>query len=121
MKYSINEVEGQGYVLIKVTGNVTRQEMIACDVEAHALGRKLGIRRYLMDLTDAVNVESVTDNYRFVHIDVDRDDIDRLARVAMLVAPEDHSHDFIETAGANAGRFVKLFRDWEQAVSYLKD
>jgi len=40
-------------------------------------------------------------------------------RVAILVDPEDKSHDFNEIVLNNIGMPVVLFRDWDQAVQYL--
>jgi hypothetical protein len=41
--------------------------------------------------------------------------------VALLVDPEDHSHDFVETVGRNAGLNVTLFRDRDAAKQYLSE
>ena len=41
------------------------------------------------------------------------------ARVALLVSPGDHSHDFVETAARNAYLDVTLFRDKDAAVRHL--
>jgi hypothetical protein len=43
------------------------------------------------------------------------DGIDKYARIATLVNPDDHSHDFIETVARNAGLNVKIFTDPDQA------
>jgi hypothetical protein len=40
--------------------------------------------------------------------------------VAILVRPDDRSHDFAETAMKNAGLSVALFRDRERAIAYLR-
>ncbi|MHB9027638.1 MAG: hypothetical protein ACYC9O_02595 [Candidatus Latescibacterota bacterium] len=72
-----------------------------------------------MDVTESRNIESSTKGYQFAHSDMMTDKIDRFARVAMLVSPGDHSHDFIETVSRNAGLNVTLFRDREQAVRHL--
>lgn len=45
--------------------------------------------------------------------------IDKKARVAILASPEDHSHDFVETATRNAGLDVTLFRDRGLAIRHL--
>jgi hypothetical protein len=88
--------------------------------ESHALGRKLGIRRYLVDLRKSRNVESLLDGYQFAYQDMPQQpEIDRSARVAILVSPGDHSHDFIETVSRNSGLDVTLFRDYEQAIAHL--
>jgi hypothetical protein len=40
-------------------------------------------------------------------------------RVAVLVRPEDHSHDFAETVTKNAGQDITIFRDREAAINHL--
>lgn len=42
-----------------------------------------------------------------------------MARVAGLISPGDHSHDFVETVSMNAGMFLKLFTDITEARNYL--
>lgn len=88
---------------------------------AHAQGRELGINRYFVDMTEARNAERVVGNYEFAHEDMRRDQsIEKDVRVAILVSPEDHSHDFVETALRNAGHNVTLFRDRELALRHLQ-
>jgi DNA-binding response OmpR family regulator len=41
--------------------------------------------------------------------------------VAMLVAEDDHSHDFVETVMSNRGYKTRLFRDLEEALKYLEE
>ena len=120
MSYQIDASEDGTFIILKVTGDITRETAMGHNVEAHALGKRLGIRSYLMDLTEATNTESVTDGYEFVHRDMRAaPDIDLRARVAVVVAPGDHSHDFIETVSKNAGLNVTIFRDAQSALSHL--
>jgi hypothetical protein len=99
---------------------LTRESALTNNIEAHALGRQLGINRYLSDLTDCRNVESPVEDYTFATADMDIEAIDHLARVALLVAPDDHSHDFIETVFRNAGLNVTIFRSREAAEEFLR-
>jgi hypothetical protein len=93
---------------------------MARNLEAHALGRELGIRRHLVDLTDSKNADSVLGNYNFAYEDMKQTEgIDAGVRVAVLVSPEDHSHDFVVTASQNAGLCVTLFRDRELAIQHV--
>lgn len=120
MKYSISPSEDGKYILLKVNGEMTRAMAMQQNIEAHALGAKLGINRYLTDLTEAANVDSVVNNYEFVNVDMQTEPrINRYARVAVLVSPDDHSHDFIETVAKNAGLNVKLFTDRLEAIDHL--
>ena len=58
------------------------------NLETHALGMKLQIRRYLVDETEARNTDRNTENYKFAYSDMQKmEGIDREARVATLVSP----------------------------------
>jgi hypothetical protein len=120
MTYTITPSNDKKYVILKVTGDINRRLAIKYDMEAHKIGHELGIDRYLMDLTESKNVESSVDNYEFAYKDIrDTPDIDRSARVAILVSPDDHSHDFIITVTRNSGLDVTLFIDREEAIRHL--
>jgi hypothetical protein len=120
MPYSIKPSQDGKYILVTVQGDMTRALAMEHNRESHALGRKLGIRRYLVDLRKSRNVESLLDGYQFAYQDMPQQpEIDRSARVAILVSPGDHSHDFIETVSRNSGLDVTLFRDYEQAIAHL--
>lgn len=122
MSYSIRPSDDGKYIVLEIRGDITGELALKQDVEAHSLGRKRGINRYLVDATNARNVESVENNYKFAYDDVKTSgDIDKNARVALLVSPEDHSHDFVETVSKNAGLNVTLFRDREAAIRHLLD
>ena len=108
------------YIIQKPTGEMTRELAVKYILESHALGKKLGIDRYLMDLTEARNADSIFDNYDFAYRDMkETPGINRLARVAVLVSPDDHSHDFIETVVRNSGQDVTMFTDRELAIKHL--
>ncbi len=120
MSYAITPSEDGKYILIKMHGDMTRALAMQQNIEAHQLGKELGVNRYLTDLIDSTNVDSVINDYEFAYADMQTEpDIDRYARVAILVRPDDHSHDFIEVLATNAGLNVKLFRDREQAIAHL--
>lgn len=99
---------------------MTRQVGMELNIKTHALGKKLGINRYLVDVTEARNVDNTFDKYNFAYKDMkDMPEINRQARVALLVSPGDHSHDFIETVSRNTGLDVTLFTDRQMAIEYL--
>lgn len=118
--HTIRPAPGGKFIEMKVRGEVTRESALRQNLEAHALGQELGIHRYLVDVTEARNVDSVMDDYNFSYADMQKTPgIDRRAVVAMLVSPGDHSHDFIETLSRNTGLNVTLFRDRRAAVRHL--
>lgn len=73
-----------------------------------------------MDVREARNTDSVFNNYSFAYKDMHKaEEIDKRARVAVVVSPQDNSHDFIETVSRNAGLDVVLFTDIDRAVAHL--
>lgn len=107
------------YIIINVVGDMTGQSAIQQNLEAHSLGFKLGISRYLVDVTESKNTSSISENYKFAHSDMPNAEISRTACVAILADPKDHSHDFIETLSRNAGFNTTIFRNRELAVQHL--
>ncbi|MCJ7774219.1 MAG: hypothetical protein MUP22_13935 [Desulfobacterales bacterium] len=120
MPYTITPSDDNKYSIVKVIADMTRSLAMEQNIKAHALGKKLKINRFLVDVTHSRNIESSTDNYNFAYGDMKNEDgIDKTARVAMLVAPEDHSHDFVETVAVNTGLNVAIFRDRKSAINHL--
>ncbi len=118
MEYSIKPSEDSRYIILKIKGDFTAKEMMTCIIESHALGREIGVRSYLVDVTEARNVDSAMGNVNFAYSDMkETNGIDPHARVAGLVSPGDRSHDFVATVSANAGMSLKLFTDLDEAKS----
>lgn len=119
MSYSITPSEDGKYIIIKVVGDMTGQSAIEQNLEAHSLGLKLGISRYLVDVTELKNTSSISENYKFAHNDMQNAEISRTACVVILTEPQDHSHDFIETLSRNAGFNTTIFKNRELAIQHL--
>jgi hypothetical protein len=120
MEYSIKTSDEGDYIILTVVGEFTAKTFMKCIIESHNLGREMGIRNFLVDVTNAKNVDSAMGTYEFAYSDMKKTEgVDPLARVAGLVSPDDHSHDFVETASSNAGMFLKLFTDPNKAIDYL--
>jgi hypothetical protein len=118
--YSIAPSADGTYIIQTLRGVITRVTAIQYNLETHALARRLGIRRILIDAVECKNVESESGNYDFAYRDMTAEGFDRDARVALLVSPDDHSHDFVETVCRNARLNVTLFRDRALAEEYLR-
>ena len=120
MSYTISPSEDGKYIVLKYFGDVSRKLSIERVIEAHTLGKKLGINSYLVDLTEARNIDSTPELYEYAYKDTkSASGFNLNARVALLADPEDHSHDFVETVLRNAGHDVTLFRDRESAIRHL--
>ncbi len=118
--YTISLSDDESYIILKILGKQTAELAMKQNLEAHAFGDELGIGRYLVDATEAVNVDSTLENYSFAYTDMQTPTgINKAAIVALLVSPDDHSHDFIETVSRNAGLNVTIFRDRELAIHHL--
>jgi hypothetical protein len=120
MNYTITLSPDGAYIILKVVGDINRTLALKINLAAHQLGSEVGVNKYLMDLTESKNLETIADQYSFAYGDMhETPQIDRFAVVAMLTAPDDRSHDFIEVVANNAGLNVTLFSDREQAIEYL--
>ncbi len=119
MAYTITPSPDKAYIFVKVVGNVTRESAMEHNIKAHSLGKKLGINKFLVDMTESRNADSVIDNYKFAYEDMTTPDIDPSARVACVIRPDDTSHDFVVTAMLNAGLNVATFNDVESAKKFL--
>lgn len=121
MEYSVVPSADGAFVVLTIKGEITRRNVMDLNLQAHALGRQLHVSRYLVDVTEATNVDSAMEIYKLAYSDMQyAEGIDRYARVATLVRPEDHSHDFMETVARNAGHDVRLFTDRDEAERHLR-
>jgi hypothetical protein len=120
MDYSITPSIDGTFIILKIRGNINREIATRLNLETHALGRQLNVRRYLVDVTEARNTDTVIGNYNFAYSDMQKmEGIDKRARVATLVSPGDHSHDFTEMVSRNAGLNVRIFTDLYKAKQFL--
>jgi len=120
MSYTIDLSEDGKYIITKHWGDITSELVLKRTQEAHAMGEKLGVTRHLMDVTEARNIDSTLKSYKFAYQEIGVfPGINMNVRVAVLVSPDDHSHDFIETVTKNAGHDLTMFRDRESAVNHL--
>jgi hypothetical protein len=88
--------------------------------ESHLLGKEKGINKYLVDLTEAPNEQSVGANFEFADTELTNvPEVDKTALVAWLVQEHDHSHDFMETLTRNRGHNIKICHDMSSCFNYL--
>ena len=121
MPYTIEVSENKHYIITTVEGDLTNAQAIEQNIKAHQLGASMGISRYLVDLTASHYIGTTLDHYEFAYKDMQGSDmINRNARVALLVAKDDYSHDFVETVSRNNGMDVSLFRDRQAAINHLE-
>jgi hypothetical protein len=121
MECEISPAPSGRHVRIKVLVPMTSATGSRCGNEAVRLGLAMKIDRYLFDLRDSQNVQSVVENYEFVHKEFMEFDFPKRSRSAFLVGADDKSHDFINTAFSNAGYITRLFTDEAAAIAWLEE
>lgn len=117
--YEITVSADGTHIIIDIMAPMTVELGFQCGREASALGKRMGISRYLFDSRGAPNVESVLPNYDFAYKGLESFGFPRHSRSALLTDPDDMSHDFMETLFLNAGYEVRLFRDEAEAIAWL--
>jgi hypothetical protein len=109
------------YIIVRVNEDMTRALAESLSLEAMHLGNRKDINKYLYDLRNSRNKESINANYIFANQDLKRLEPNPSNTIAMLTSPDDKSHDFIDTVLRNAGYNVKLFIVEEEAIAWLEE
>jgi hypothetical protein len=102
--------------IVDVTVEIGREWML----DLVALSKESGIKAYLFDLRNVKNVSNLVDNYGFSYKDISKLKVDRIAPHAILVDPDDDSHNFIETTMLNAGYNARIFFDESDAIKWVE-
>ncbi len=118
---SIRVSEDSTYIIMKQTGIINKNLGVAYNIEAHKIAMKYRINKYLVDLTEAKNMDTFINKYEFAYKDIQNlPEIFKKEIVAMVVAPDDHSHDFVEKISRKIGFNVIFFRNIVAAEEYIK-
>ncbi|WP_305042907.1 hypothetical protein [Geoalkalibacter sp.] len=120
MDFQVSLAESQDYILIKVFKPMTTEISQRFAPEAIRLAEEHGIKKYLFDVRQAPNVQSVSKNYMFAHRELPEIKFPRASISAFLISENDKSHEFIELAFKNAGYLVKSFTEEQAALAWLK-
>jgi hypothetical protein len=62
MNYRITPSKDHRYIIHKINGQFNRKTMFEQALEAHSLGKELGINLFLVDVTEAKNIDSYVDS-----------------------------------------------------------
>jgi hypothetical protein len=120
MDYQVSLAASGRYILIKVLVPMTSAIGVRCGADAVNLGSEKNVERFLFDLRDSTNVQSVVSNYQFAHKEIAEFGFPMSSRSAFLVRPDDQSHDFINTAFYNAGYVTRMFIEEAEAIAWLE-
>ena len=108
------------YIIVKTIGEINVSIAMKDNIAAHTLGQELGINRYLVDVREATNTDSIIDQYEFANKHMPMNEkIDKRARVSVVTRKGDTSHNFIEAVTRNAGFHLRIFDNMENALNFL--
>ena len=119
MSMEIRLSESGEYVECRITGPISADIALSIGKAIDACGVQYNVDRYLIDVTAARNVASVSENYRLAYQTLEEHGIRKQIRIALITDPADDSHDFPETAFHNAGYDFKIFTDKDSAMAWL--
>lgn len=120
MKYEISLSDDGSYLHIRLFQSITAELERIFAEEAINAARGKGILRYFADVRGIKNVADPAEKYVLANEEMKHFGLDPASRVAVLISPGDHSHDFIETVFRNAGFNFRLFKDEGEALDWLK-
>jgi len=121
MPYSMSLTENDTIIVIRIFGTADVQRSFDYAKEVHDYALKAGIKKLLIDCTESKNIDTISNIYRFAYEYMGKlSDFCLQMRIALWVSPDDHSRDFMETVFINSGYKIKLFRNREKAMEYLK-
>ncbi|MBL1212675.1 MAG: hypothetical protein HND52_04825 [Ignavibacteriae bacterium] len=119
MDYEVSIADNGNYIIIKYYVPMTTEVALKSSSELMDLSEQHNIKRFLFDMRESANVQSITANYNFANKEVQTFEFPRNSLSAFLVRPNDNSHDFITTVFLNAGYAVEKFTSEKKAVNWL--
>ncbi len=118
MGYAIEVSSDRQYIIIALTGDLTREAGEESRRASADLGRELGINCFLIDATEARNIARPLENVHFAEGE-DSSVYDPSVCFAVVVDPGDRSHDFVVAYAQTQGIDTTLFHSREKAVAHL--
>ncbi len=121
MKFKISLAESGKYVICEVFEAVDSKFALEFGKAAAEASHEHGVTLQLYDVRRVRNVNSVHHNYDFAYKDMVNLELEFDNRAAILVDPEDRTHDFVEIVSRNAGYNVRVFIEEERAIAWLEE
>jgi hypothetical protein len=119
VSYSLRPSDDGLYIINVAEGDTTRAIAAEGTRALYEMGMELGIRCFLIDLSNSRNVEPLLENARFTREDAPPVMPPDLC-FAVLADPADHSHDFHVAFAQTQGINISLFHDRDEAIEHLK-
>ncbi|MEE2733706.1 MAG: hypothetical protein VYA55_22985 [Pseudomonadota bacterium] len=119
MSYQLEVFAKEGYICAEAKCDINR--IIAAEMaeEVSEVLQRENLEAALIDVRNSCNTDRPAQNYQFAFDDAPNLNLRPTDRIAILSAPDDHSHDFTEIVMRNSGYNVRLFQDEDDALAWL--
>ncbi|NLT52133.1 MAG: hypothetical protein GXX85_14610 [Ignavibacteria bacterium] len=120
MDYQLKVSASRKFLIAEVNVNMSSRLGNIIAGEAVAFGKKKYLKRILYDLRKVRNKEDVHLKYKFVNSDMPKPGNGYFEKSAILVSPDDASHNTIVSFMKSCGFNVMKFEDEQKAVQWLE-
>lgn len=119
MDYKIKIVESKNYIVMKIFSDITLEVAREFTRDLAATVERTKIQNIFCDARGSRNVISTFDNYTYGYREMAELGLRQNIRSAVVIDPEDKTHNFIETVIQNAGYVTRMFKDENEALEWL--
>ena len=115
---TVRLAKNKKYIEVAACSNMTSEIATRGQYEALKLAKQHNLNGILVDVRSVRNEMTPFDDVQFAD-DSAKSPESVPFKIAILRAPDDESHDFIETAGSNRGLTFKIFTDEDEAITWV--
>jgi len=117
--YELNVAEGQPWIYVRIYDPVTKTLALGLSQDAIRELVKQDLCGFLIDVRGTSNLKTTVEDYDIAYYRLQELGFKPHFKSAMVVDPEDRSHDFLETCTVNAGYNWRIFSDANLAGQWL--
>jgi hypothetical protein len=108
------------FIIQRMGGPVTNELALQRAQEAASFANEHGVFRLLSDARGVAYEGTPFSHYEFTYMMKSSVPTARALKVAVLTSADDDSHDFLQIACRTADYALRVFKDYEEAVRWLK-
>lgn len=118
-QYELNVTEGRPWIYARVYDPVTKALVLDLLKEIVRESAKSGVSGLLIDVRGAPSLKTTVEDYDIAYYRLQELGFKPHLKSAIVVDPEDKTHDFFETCTMNAGYNLRIFSDPDLAGQWL--
>ena len=119
VSYELNVTEGRTWIHARVCAPVTKALFLDCLKAAVERAAKCGMGNFLIDARSAPSIKTTVEDFDIANYRLQELGFERSSKSAIVVDPEDKTHDFFETCTMNAGYNWRIFSTVDLATQWL--